>query len=438
MGKKDIRLKASNVDRRDFLKMFGLTLGGVAISNIHFPSKHDVNLIHSAKPKLSKLPAVGLLVPRSSLYPNLGNNIAAGLKLCMDEVDLNNNYNPDKLQIVEIGPRPIEAIENVKSLIAKNKVDIIVGIINPSIAVELHEILEKNRTFLILIESGANITRFNEYSPYIFHNNLGYWKSSLAAGDWAVRNIGKKVFIASSFYESGYDALYAFNLGVEKAGGKIIQTYISHIPPNRMEMNYLLNAIENAKPDFVFASYSGKEAVEFAKAFSTSFSVNRIPLVGSSVLAENLNQDNHSSLLPGMISCSSWSSNLNSSKNKSFKKAFIKMTSREADSFAVLGYDTGRLIIEAAKAAGSKLKNVIKVRNALRNARINSPRGILYMDSIIHTIQSPVYLQEIRVNTNSFNNFVKDELKPIAENFHPLTALRKETRTGWLNAYLNV
>src|SRR2546426_10380737 len=83
------------------------------------------------------------------------------------------------------------------------------------------------RTFLILADAGANIVRETEQSPYVFHNTLGYWQSSLALGEWAVRNIGKKVFVASSFYESGYDALYAFRLGAEIAGRRGRRTYIS-------------------------------------------------------------------------------------------------------------------------------------------------------------------------------------------------------------------
>ncbi len=438
MFKKETFFNLPNFHRRDFLKMFGVTLGSYAISKIQFNRENSTTELPTTLPKLSKFPKIGLLIPRAGMYNNFGNNIFAGLKLSLDEADISGSCSPDKIRVMELGTNPNEAVEKVKSLIEKDNVDILSGVINPVIAERLHETLERNKTFLILIEAGANILRNGEISPYIFHNNLGYWRSNFAVGEWGVRNYGKKVFVASSFYESGYDALYSFNLGVEKAGGKVIKTYVSHVPSKTMEMNFLIQSIDEAKPDFVFASYSGKEVVEFANAFSRSSNVNKIPLVGSSIMAENFNHDNSISLLPGMISASSWSSKLNSEENKSFEKSFLKATGKHADSFAVLGYDTGLLINAAVNSAGSKLKNVTKVRETFRNSVTNSPRGFLRFDSMTHNIQTPVYLQKLVVNNNGFYNRIIDELKPVCEKYHMLTALRNETRTGWLNAYLNV
>lgn len=438
MFKKFTSFNHSGVRRRDFLKIFGLALGGLAINQIPFTNRKAEYSFSPDRIKISHMPVIGMIIPNKGLYPHIGSSIAAGFKLAMDECDVNGICNPDKLRIMEVGTNPNEAIDKVKILLENDKVDILAGVINPAVAERLHGILEKNRTFLILMEAGSNVVRNNEYSPYIFHNNLGYWRSNFALGEWGVRNYGKKVFVASSFYESGYDALYAFNLGVEKAGGKVIKTYVSHVTPNAMEMNFLMQSMAEDKPDFILASYSGKEAVEFAHAYSSSFSINKIPLVCSSIMAENINQDNSISLLPGMISASSWSSGLNSKENKSFKKSFLQLTGRPANSFAVLGYDTGHLIIAAAVAAGSKLNNVTKVREVLRNSVINSPRGLLQMDSMTHNIQPPVYLQKLIVNNTGFYNRIIDELRPVSEGYHSLAALRNETRTGWLNAYLNV
>jgi branched-chain amino acid transport system substrate-binding protein len=427
----------SNLRRREFLKTLGATVGGLAVGQLPLTSKMVAGARPRELPTLSHMPTIGLLLPRSGMHPHLGENLAAGLRLSLDEATPQGRSDPNKLRIEEVGIRPSETLEKARTLIAKDEVDILVGVINPSVAIDLHNTLESSRPFLILAEAGANIVREVEHSPYVFHNTLGYWRASWATGEWAVRNLGKRVFVASSFYESGYDALHAFRLGAERAGGKVVQTCISHIPPHVMDMNRLMGAMNEARPDAVFAMYSGEEALEFVRAFSTSSLVGQIPLICSSFMTENAMLERIGMAIPGTANCSSWAPGVQNPENESFKIAFKEMTGRNADSFAVLGYDTGRLIIETSRTVESELRNPPLVREALRQATFTSPRGVLRMDPETHNMMTPLYLCEVRVHAHGVVNLVKDELKPAPESNQTVMALRGETRTGWLNAYLN-
>ena len=437
MTERQQALLSSNLRRRDFLRSFGAAVGGLAITRLPIP-RGAVSAAATDPPKLSHMPTIGLLLPRSGINPRFAGSMTAGFKLCLDRAGSGGCYDPGKLKIEEVGTRPSEAVMMAKSLILDRKVDILVGVMNPVVATDLHDILESSRTFLILADAGANIVRETEKSPYVFHHTLGYWQSNLALGEWSVRNLGKKVFVASSFYESGYDALYAFRLGVERAGGRVLQTYISHVPPDRMDMLRLMGAIRDARPELVFASYSGEEAVDFARAFSGSASVGQIPLVGSSFMADEDLLGNFGAATLGMRSCFSWAPGLRISENESFESGFQKITGRAADSFAVLGYDTGRLIVEALNATGGDLANPPRVREAFRGAKFRGPRGVIRMNPESHSTTMPLYLREVRLNGASVANRVVDELKPASENDRAVAALRDEVRTGWLNAYLNV
>ena len=437
MTERQRALLSSNLRRRDFLRSFGAAVGGLAITRLPIPPG-AVSAAATDLPKLSHMPTIGLLLPRSGINPRFAKSMTAGLKLCLDRADSEGRCDPGKLRIEEVGTRPSEAVMMAKTLIVDRKVDILVGVVNPIVATDLHDILESNRTFLILADAGANIVRETEQSPYVFHNTLGYWQSSLALGEWAVRNIGKKVFVASSFYESGYDALYAFRLGAERAGGRVHRTYISHVPPDGMDMIRLMGAIGDAQPDFVFASYCGGEAIDFFRAFSGSPSVSQIPLVGSSFMAEEALPDSFGAGTLGMKSCLSWGPGLRISENVSFEAGFEKMTGRAADSFAVLGYDTGRLIVEVVRNAGGDLGNPGRTREAFRSAKFAGPRGVIRMNPESHSTTMPLYLRDVRLNGAGVENRVVDELRPASENDRAVVALRGEARTGWLNTYLNV
>ncbi|HYQ87379.1 MAG TPA: ABC transporter substrate-binding protein [Bacteroidota bacterium] len=438
MTERQRALLSSNLRRRDFLRSFGAAVGGIAITHLPVPRERFSSAAANDSPKLSQMPTIGLLVPRSGINPRLAGSVAAGLKLALDQAHPQGRSDPGKLRLEEVGIRPSEAVNAAKTLILDRKADILVGVMNPAVATDLHDFLESNRTFLIIADAGANIVREAEQSPYVFHSTLGYWQSSFAMGEWAVRNIGRKVFVASSFYESGYDALYSFRLGAERAGGKILQTYISHVPPDRMDMIRVMGAIGDARPDFVFASYCGAEALDFARAFTSSASVSRIPLVGSSFMADEDLLKNFGAATIGMRSCLSWAPGLRTSGNDPFEAAFENMMGRPADSFAVLGYDTGQLIVQAVSGAGGDLGNPVRAREAFRSAKFAGPRGVIRMNSESQSTGMPLYLREVTMNGKGVVNRAVDELKATSENDRSVVALRAETRTGWLNAYLNV
>jgi branched-chain amino acid transport system substrate-binding protein len=224
-----------------------------------------------------------------------------------------------------------------------------------------------------------------------------------------------------------------FRLGVEESGGKVVRTSITHVPPSVMGMPNVMSAIAAERPDVVFAMYAGEEATDFARAYSSSPAVKDIPLVGSTFMTEGTEV---SAMMPGLKSCSSWAPGVQGRTNESFKGAFREKMGYGPDVFAVLGYDTGRLILNAAQAAGGDLRSVRRVREALCAAMVMSPRGLLRMDHETHDMTTPLYLCEARARDLDVENLVVDPLTPPSGADHRTTALRGETRTGWLNAYL--
>ncbi|MBI1804851.1 MAG: ABC transporter substrate-binding protein [Ignavibacteriae bacterium] len=433
MSKQQVVPPASTHHRREFLKTFGAVVGGLAINQFSLASAEASRL--GGLPKLSHVPSIGLLLPSSRLNPRFGDNVAAGLRLCFDQLDAETGSGKAKVFVEEFGTSSSLAVKNARALIAERNVDVLIGVMTPGVAVQLHDVLESSRTFLILADAGANVVRNVEHSPYVFHNSLNYWRSSWAMGEWVVRNIGRKVFVASSFYESGYDALYAFRLGVNSAGGTIVQTHISHVPPNATDLPKLMDSIRDLRPDVVFASYSGQEASEFVGAYVERGLDQQVPLAGSAFMSDDVVLNKVGSSALGVRSCLSWSPSLPTAENISFMKAFEEMTGRTADAFAVLGYDAARLVIEAVKNTGGDLKQSVKMREALRQAKFTSPRGIVRMNAETHEIVAPLYLRQVRQNGAGLINHALDELKPTPVNNRTVAAFRGEVRTGWLNAY---
>jgi branched-chain amino acid transport system substrate-binding protein len=435
----------AHISRRTFLRHFGAAAGALAAGHLisacsnspaatQAPNQDQVAEATLATNLIGRQDTlrVGLLLPQSQIYPVAGGNFRTGMDLFLAQ--RSGAARPITLMAQEYGTTPSAALEQAGEWITNDRVDLIVGSLSSGTAATLHPLLHERQMPLLVSNIGANLTRDDRNSPYIIRNSFSYWQSSWALGRWAAGNLGKQAFVASSFYDSGYDSLYAFQLGFESAGGAITSTKITHLPAETGELETLMVAIQQAQPDLVFAAYSGAQASDFVRTYSQAGLATRIPLLGSAFLVDEslLSQQGQAAL--GIRTALPWARTLNLPANQAFTSAFQNFSGRPSDPFAVLGYDTAQLISIAAGAAG----NTEQLRQALASTAFESPRGTLRMDTVLQEIRTPLYLREIRAGAGGLSNTVIDELPSVPTSDTQLAALRASIKTGWSNGYLYV
>ena len=196
-------------------------------------------------------------------------------------------------------------------------------------------------------------------------------------------------------------------------------------------------AIKEAEPDFVYASYCGAEAADFVRACADARLSKRIPLVGSGFLVDDDALSALDSAAPRIISVRRWVSGLSTPENVAFGAAYREQVGRPADVFAVLGYDTARLILEAANAAGGDVRGE-RFGDGLARVAFASPRGQLTANSRMQSVSGPLYLCEAGGDRGTLANVVVTEMDPIPELDVREEIVRSSLKTGWLNAYLSV
>ncbi len=408
------------MNRRQFIKTASLVTGAVAT----FPLQAHARFLPSQNPAIT----VGVLSPRSTMVPRMGENFVAGMQLQFTEA----GWTRVKLVTVDAGSSPGHALTRAQELLSGQRVDILTGFIYPMLHPRLLESLKASGTPFINVDGGANIASAAEKHLLISHNSWGYWQANLAMGEWAARNMGKRAFIASSSYESGYDATHAFRAGFERAGGEIVQGDIIRIADSKHELDAMMAAIRTSKPDLVFAMYSGQGGVEFVKAYGETGLAGMVPLAATPFMVDER-------LLPamgkdalGIKSCLSWAPGLATPENIAFRTAYANATGRNADLFAVLGYDTARIITTTFTGSGKSLAR------ELRNARFVSPRGELAMNGKTGYADTPLFLREVRPEGNGLGNAVLEQLPNLAA----WPKLREHScnsaNSGWSNAYLCV
>jgi len=427
--------KSLDVSRRHFLKKTGLLAGAAAAAPaILSPTKTSKAVIEKLSLTGNKL-KVGVLLPMSTIHPTMPDNFLAGIKLYFEQISQEISGLAVKIITEETGFGPSSALKKSQKLIEKDGVDIVVGLVGTGITPELRELFEESKTILLACNVGENIVRKEEESPYIVHNSLNTWQANWAMANWAAENLGKKAFVTSSFYESGYDAPYAFNVGFESAGGKILQNFVNHIPESLDDTDKLLSEIKAAKPDFVYASYSGHEAVEFVKAYHESGLANEIPLIGSAFLVDESILPAQGAAALGIKTCMPWSSHLTIAENQSFMRAYQRQTSRTADAFALLGFDAAHIILSVAATTRTDLRKSRAAKKAVAAAEINSPRGNVKLSKSLSPASS-LYLREVRKQEGILSNQPVEQIDHYASSIARKKLIQSDLQTGWLNPYL--
>ena len=372
---------------------------------------------------------VGLVFPEGA-----GAGLAAGLQLGFDEAAARTRGTVD-WTAQSAGPGALDTVSRSLDLISAQKTSLVVGVANAHMAAELSPTLARYGAFFVAVDGGASLARPSEQSPHILRSSLGYWQSSWAMGLWAAEQMGRKACVVSSFVESGYDALYAFERGFAAGGGEVLQTTITHVPNRDVDWTAVMTGIDSAQPDFVYAMYSGAQAAEFLRAYGASGLAGRIPLAGSAPLVDESVLAEAGSAAVGVRSCHTWAPGLATSANLAFTAAYRAMAGTEPDSLAVLGYDTAQLVTESLNAAGGGAMTPARLRQALAAVRLPSPRGALRVNPATNGVMAPLYVREVRRTEAGVKNDVVATLAPVDEADERLAPLHGGLRTGWMHAY---
>lgn len=346
---------------------------------------------------------LGVMLPQAQLQPLMTANLLDGLKLAFS------GGRHLELSTETIGVTQSDALKAAAKLL-ESGVRTVVGVVSALHVEALQPLFAEYDATLVVMTAGEN--DYSGQLPNVAFNSLHYWQSAHVAGTWAAETYGGRGMIVSSFYESGFDTLLAFQQGVEASGGEIEERFVTHLDPSASRIAEAIEAVRALRPDFVYAAYNGQQASEFLRAYHAAGL--GIPLIGSSFIA-----DESAVLSTPLRTVGAWSSALDSAENSAFMRAFSASSGRSADAFAALGYETGLWIAAAVDAAGED-----RLCDGLTAVSFAGPRGAVHFDSATRTLTSSLYLrgQQRAVETLGM----------------PHAVLHQDQKSGWISTYLSV
>lgn len=417
--------------RRGFIKLAAALTGSAALPRSLFAMDREAASASFRLPPLK----IGVLLPSSGLKPQLPGNLMAGFALGMDAMGGPAGAADISVVVENIGTGQASAVALARKLLEEERVDLLVGFVNSAVASSLAPVLQDKRTPFVSASMGEYLNRDEDNDPSTLRSTLQYWQTHWAMGAWSAQHLGKRAFIASSLYESGYDSSWAFELGLESHGGQVVGRSLALKNPGVAEV---IREIAAKRPDLVYGLYSGPEAVAFVRAYGAAGLAPAIPLAGSGFLVEEESLRQLGDVAAGIKSCFSWSPDLAFPENRAFTRDYHARNTRTADAFALLGYETALLVLSAVRRTGGEKPERDSLRTALSGLQLTSPRGPLAIDPVAGSVSAPLAVREVVMQQGRALHRPIASVAPISEIDQAVRPIRTAVRTGWHNSYLCV
>jgi branched-chain amino acid transport system substrate-binding protein len=324
------------------------------------------------------------MLPYSGTFAQLGENITHSIEMLIAEKG--GKLGGRDIQIVRLDDesKPELGPQNADRLIKRDNVDVLIGTVHSGVQMAIHKAVTESGTLCIVPNAGAVAVTRNLCAKNVFRASFSNWQPAYGMGlALGKRGVKKAVWVTWD-YAAGAESGEGFRQGLEKGGGKVVQTLTLKFPETNFQP--LLAQIPGLGVDAVGAFFAGGGAINFVKDYAAAGI--KVPLCGSGFLTEGVLAP-QGAAAEGVETALHYGDGLDNAKNAAFRAAFRAKAGREADVYAVQGYDSAQLLAIGLQAVGGKIEDEANLYKALRAAKFDSPRGPVSMSpsqEVVHNI----------------------------------------------------
>jgi len=363
--------------RREFLKTAAAAAGVAGLPNLAFAQ--------GAKIK------IGLMLPYTGTYAQLGVAITNGFKLAVEESGGKLGGREIEYFTVDDESDPSKATDNTNKLVTRDKVDVLVGTVHSGVAMGMVKIARETGTLLIIPNAGSDAATGALCAPNIFRTSFTNWQPAYPMGKVLADRGIKKVVTLTWKYGAGEESINGFKEGFIKAGGTIMKEL--YLPFPNVEFQSLLTEIASIKPDAVFVFFAGGGGAKLIKDWQAAGLKGKIGLYGAGFLTDGI-LDAVGDAAEGLETTLHYGDGIETPKNKTFRLNYAKTFKLQPDVYAVQGYDAGLLLAAGLKVVSGDISKKKELYAAMEKAKIDSPRGVWTMSKSHNPVQD-IYLRKV-------------------------------------------
>ncbi len=334
---------------------------------------------------------VGLMLPYTGTYAQLGVAITNGFKLAVEERGGKLAGREIEYFTVDDESDPAKAPENTNKLIQRDKVDVLVGTVHSGVAMGMAKIAREAGVLTIIPNAGADALTGPLCAANVFRTSFTNWQPSHPLGKLLTERGHKSAVYITWKYAAGEESLASFKEGYTKLGGKVLKELFLPFP--QVEFQPLLTEIASLKPDAVACFFAGGAAAKFIKDYQAAGLRGKIPLFGSGFLTDGI-LEAVGDAAEGLETTLHYGDGINTPRNNQFRLNYAKTFKLQPDVYVVQGYDAGLLLAAGLEAVKGDVANKQGMIKAMENAKIDSPRGPFTI-SKAHNPVMDIYLRKV-------------------------------------------
>ena len=337
---------------------------------------------------------IGLMLPYYGTFAKLGENITTAIEVLIAEKG--GKLGGREIQIIKLDDEsnPAKASENADRLVKRDTVDVLIGTVHSGVQMGIHKVVKDSGTLTIVPNAGNVAVTRDLCAKNVFRTSFSNWQPAYGMGLALAKKGAKKAAWITWDYAAGHESRDGFKEGFEKGGGTFITTLTTKFPETNFQP--LLAQIPGLGVDAIGAFFAGGGAVQFVKEYAAAGL--KVPLCGSGFLTEGT-LEAQGAAANGIETALHYGDGIDNPKNTAFRAAFKAKAGRDADVYAVQGYDAAQLLAAGLDATKGSLEDEAGLYKALRAAKLDSPRGPVSMSpsqDIVHNI----YLRRVENGQN--------------------------------------
>jgi len=349
---------------------------------------------------------VGLMLPATGNFAALGTAIENGFRLHVMEQGGKLAGREIEYFKVDDESDPAKATDNVNKLIKRDNVDVLIGTVHTGVAMAMAKAAKDSGTLLIVPNAGADAVTGPMCAPNIFRSSFSNWQPGYSMGEVMAKKGYKNVVTITWKYGAGDESVRGFKEAFEKGGGKVTKEL--GLPFPNVEFQALLTEIAAARPDAVYTFFAGAGAVKFVKDYAAAGLKKSIPLYGAGFLTDGTLEAQGVDA-EGVFTTLHYADGIDTPRDKAFRLAYAKTFKLQPDVYAVQGYDAAQMLSIGLKAVNGDVSKKAEFAEALRKAKIDSPRGPFTLSKAHNPIQD-VYLRKVAGKENRVVSIASKQL----------------------------
>lgn len=312
---------------------------------------------------------IGLIYTLSGPPAALGQQSKNGFELAVKHLGGKMGGKEVELVIADDELKPDLAIQKVRALMERDKVDFVVGPIFSNVLVAIHKpVMEAGKIF-ISTNAGASSFAGAACNPNFFVTSYQNDQVYETLGKVATDKGYKRVYAMVPNYQAGKDALAGFKRTYK---GEIVEE--SLVPLNNLDFQADLSKLNAMKPDALFTFMPGGLGISLIKQFNQAGLKGKVPIL-SAFTADEATLPALQDAAEGIFGALTWAPNTDNPQNKKFVAEYEAAYKAVPASYAMQAYDAAMLINSAVVALKGDVSKPAAVSAELKKANFTSLRG---------------------------------------------------------------